>query len=115
MIPRIPLFRSTLWGLLCLWVFFGCLELAEQLHVVEESVAEDQTHQDLDEDALVQLASGLKSDDAALFTPQYASATIDIAALAYTPPVHIVGQFRPPMRYGPCSLRRHQELSVYRI
>lgn len=115
MIPRIPLFRSTLWSLLCLWVFFGCLELAEQLQVVEESVAEDQTHQDLDEDALIQLASGLKSDDAALCTPQCASATIDIAALAYTPPVRIVGQFRPPMRYGPCSLRRHQELSVYRI
>ena len=115
MIPRIPLFRSTLWGLLCLWVFFGCLELAEQLHVVEERVAEDQTHQDLDEDALIQLASGLKSDDAGLCTPQCASTTVDITALAYTPPVRIIRQSRPAMRYGPCSLRRHQELSVYRI
>src|SRR5215467_1737792 len=101
MIPRIPLFRSILWSLLCLWVFFGCLELAEQLHVVEESVAEDQTHQDLDEDALIQLASGLKSDGVGLCTAQCASATVDIAALLCTPPVRIVRQFRPPMRYSP--------------
>jgi len=115
MIPRIPLFRSILWGLLCLWVFFGCLELAEQLQVVGESVAEDQTHQDLDEDALVQLASGLKSDNVGLCTAQCASSMVDIAALVDTPPVRSVHRFRPPMRYGPRSLRRHQELSVYRI
>ena len=112
---RTPLFRLTLCGLLCLWVFFGCLELAEQLQIVEDSVAEDQAHQDLDEDALIQLASGLKSDGTTLCTSQCVSTTIDVAALAYPPSLRIVCQFRPPVRYGLYSLRHHQELCVYRI
>src|SRR6478735_5044837 len=79
MILQAPLFRFTLWGLLSLWVFFGCLELAEQLHIVPEAAEEDQAHQDLDEEALIQLASGLKSDAARLSTHGCASAIVEMA------------------------------------
>jgi hypothetical protein len=53
--------------LFTLWLFFGCLELTEQLHFLPETLSEDQQGQDLDEEALTQLASGLKSDITRLF------------------------------------------------
>jgi hypothetical protein len=115
MILQAPLFRFTLWGLLSLWVFFGCLELAEQLHIVPEAAEEDQAHQDLDEEALIQLASGLKSDAARLSTHGCASAIVEMAAFAYTSPARTVCQLGRSMRHGPPSIRRHQQLSVYRI
>jgi len=112
MILQAPLFRFTLWGLLSLWVFFGCLELAEQLHIVPEAAEEDQAHQDLDEEALIQLASGLKSDAARLSTHGCASAIVEMAAFAYTSSERTVCQLGRSMRHGPPS---HQQLSVYRI
>ena len=59
---RAPVFNLTLHCLLSLWLFFGCLELVEQLQLVPETGVEDQTGQDQDEDALSELASGLRSD-----------------------------------------------------
>lgn len=115
MFTRAPLFRFALWGILSLWVFFGYLELAELLDVVPRDAAEDQAHQDLDEDALIQLASGLKSDVTSVATPACTFVTGEIAALTCSPSVRTVRHFRRPMRHGPSSLRRHQELSVYRI
>ena len=43
-------------------MFIGGLELAEQSQLVQEVAGEPQDDQDLDEETLVQLASGLKSD-----------------------------------------------------
>src|SRR5262245_25345500 len=115
MIPRTPLFSSILWGLFSLWMFFGCLELAEQLHIVSEAAAEDQEHQHVAADALVQLASGLKSDVASLEAPCCTSGAAEIAESAYSSSVNIVPPLEQPLLYGPPSLRRHQQLAVYRI
>jgi len=112
---RTPVFGLTLWCLLSLWIFFGCLELAEQLHVVPETAAEDQERQDLDEEALSQLASGLKSDVPSLGAPGYASVTAEVAEPAFSISLDTVHQLKRRMLHGPPSLPLHQQLSVYRI
>src|SRR5262245_8233678 len=52
----------TIRCLFSLWLFLGCIELLEQLQLVPETGVENQTGLDPDEDALVALESGLKSD-----------------------------------------------------
>jgi hypothetical protein len=98
-----------------LWMFYGSLELAEQLHFVAETAAEDQEHQDLDEDALSQLASGLKSDVPSLGTPANASVIIAVADPTVTIAFPTVHQLERLMRHGSPSLPLYQQLSVYRI
>ncbi len=109
------LFGLTIQCLLLLWMFFGGLELAEQLHVVPETVAEDQERQDLDEEALSQLASGLKSDVPSLGAPDN---TVFLSAFA-NPTVTITfstgHQLKRLMRGSPPTLPLYQRLSVYRI
>lgn len=78
----------TTWCLLASWFCFGGLELLEQVNLMPEVV-------DLDEAALSQLASGLKSDVPSLDAPY----NIPLAKMVHSPP----------------SLRLHQQLSVYRI
>ncbi|MDE3243858.1 MAG: hypothetical protein KGO52_14175, partial [Nitrospirota bacterium] len=56
-------------GLLALWLFFGCVELAEQLHFVPEASDANPAAPDMDQEALTQLASGLKSDVPSLSSP----------------------------------------------
>ena len=112
---RAPVFDTTLWCLLSLWLFFGSLELAEELHFVSETVAEDQEHQDLDEEALSQLASGLKPDGPNLGTPGRSSVTAEIAQPVCSISLSTVHQLERLMLHGPPSLRLHQQLSVYRI
>ncbi len=104
-----------LWCLLALWTFFGGLELAEQLQIVPETAAEDQPGQDLDEEALTELASGLKSDVLSVEAPS--SATL---ILAVTEPVsslflNSAHQSKWLMPHGPPSQPLYQRLSVYRI
>jgi|SRR5215467_6001206 len=110
-----PVFVLTLWCLLSVWIFFGCLELAEELHFVSETVAEDQEHQDLDEEALSQLASGLKPDTPSLGAPGCVSGTAEIAQPVCSISLSTVHQLERLMLHGPPSLRLHQQLSVYRI
>ncbi len=105
----------TIGCLFSLWLFFGCLELAERLDLVPETTAADQTEQDPDQDALLQLASGLKSDVPGLDAP----CCVSFAAAMAIPPVsfslstdHQTSQL---MVHSPPSLRLHQQLSVYRI
>ena len=112
---RAPVFDTTLWCLLSLWLFFGSLELAEQLHFVSETVAEDQEHQDLDEEALSQLASGLKPDGPNLGAPGCASLTAKIAQLPPPISLSILRQLKRLMLLDPPPLRLHQQLSVYRM
>ena len=63
---RTPVFSLTLRCLLSVWLGFGCLELAGQFNLVPEASAEDQAEQDLDRDALSQMASGLKPEGPSL-------------------------------------------------
>ena len=112
---RMPIFGLTVWCLLLLWTFFGGLELAEQLHFVPETVAEDLEGQDLDVQVLSQLASGLKSDVPSLGAPDHASVLIAVAEPTFTTAFTTVHQIERLTRHGPPSLPLHQQLSVYRI
>lgn len=85
---RTAFLSLTIWCLLISWLCFGGLELLEQVNLMPEVA-------DLDEAALSQLASGLKSDVPSLDAPY----NILLAKMAHSPP----------------SLRLHQQLSVYRI
>jgi hypothetical protein len=85
---RTAVLSLTIWCLLISWLCFGGLELLEQVNLMPEVV-------DLDEAALSQLASGLKSDVPSLDAPY----NIPLAKMVHSPP----------------SLRLHQQLSVYRI
>ena len=72
-----PVFRFTTWGLLSLWLFFGCMELGEQLNVIIEMAEEDHEGQDPDLEALSQLASGLKSHVQSLRAPSCVSVPVE--------------------------------------
>ena len=97
------------------WLCFSGLELLEQVNLIPETAAEDQDGQDLDETALAQLASGLKSVVLSLDTPcdtPLANKTTEPAVWLSIPSIH---QFVRSMVHSPPSLRLHQQLSVYRI
>jgi hypothetical protein len=85
---RTAILSLIIWCLLISWLCFGGLELLEQVNLMPEVA-------DLDEAALLQLASGLKSDVPSLDAPY----NIPLAKMVHSPP----------------SLRLHQQLSVYRI
>jgi hypothetical protein len=112
---RTPVFGLTLWCLFSVWLGFGCLELAEQLHAVPETAAEDQGGQDLDEEALAQLASGLKSDVPSLGAPGYASVIVEVVEPAFSISLNTAHQLKRRLLHDPPSLPLHQQLSVYRI
>lgn len=105
----------TIWCLLSLWLYFGCLELAEQLHVVPEMSAEDQKGQDPDEEVLSQLASALKADFSVLNIACCAVAAV--AVVDSTVPLSVCNdhQHQELAVLSLSSLRLHQQLSVYRI
>ena len=112
---RTPVFCRTLWCLLSVWLAFGCLELAEQLHAVPEAAGEDQGGQDLDEEALAQLASGLKSDVPSLGAPGFAPVTVEHGEPAFSISLNTAHQLKRRLLHDPPSLPLHQQLSVYRI
>ena len=112
---RTPVFRHTIWCLLSLWLCFGSLELAEQLDLIPETSAEDKTELDLDQEALSQLASGLKPDVPSLTAPCCASVTAGVAEPACSSSLKTLHQRRQLIVQGPPTLRLHQQLSVYLI
>jgi hypothetical protein len=112
---RTPVFGLTLWCLFSVWLAFGCLELAEQVHAVPETAAEDQEDQDFDEEALAQLASGLKSDVPSLGAPGYASIIVEVVEPACSISLNTAHQLKRRLVHGPPSLPLHQQLSIYRI
>jgi hypothetical protein len=109
---RTPVLSLTIWCLLFSWLCFGVLEVLEQLNFMPEV-------EDLDEAALVQVASGLKSADSSQDTTY--SATTAVANEVAGPAARL--SIRTPLQFGklimqahgPPSLRLHQQLSVYRI
>ncbi len=112
---RTSILRCTLWSLLSLWAFFGCLELIDESHIFPAVVEDAQEGEDFDEEALAQLASGLKSDLSGLETLNSTSAPSAVVQPAGAPserPIPLCARFR---RHGPFSLPLYQQLSVYRI
>lgn len=107
MTRRTSVFGLTLWCLLSLWLFFGGLELAEQVHVVPETA--------VDEAALVQWASGLKSDVPGGGASSQASVAPAVAGPAFPLSSNTVHQLTRLVLHGSPSLPLHQHLSVYRI
>jgi hypothetical protein len=112
---RTAVFRLTVWCVFASWLCFGGLELLEQVNLIPETTAEDHDGQDLDEAALSQLASGLKSEvpslDAACNTPLAKEGVEPAVWLSW----HTVHQLGRVSVHRPPSLRLHQQLSVYRI
>ena len=110
---RVRVFNLTLQCLLSLWLFFGCLELVEQLQLVPETGVEDQTGQDQDEEALSQLASGLKPCVPILLAGDNPSVILGSSE----PTVSVwFATFDPFTRQNPPpSLPLYQQISVYRI
>ena len=105
----------TIWCLLASWLCFGGLELLEQGNLIPEVAAEDQDGQDLDEAALSQVASGLKSGVPSLVTPCGTPLAKEVTEPAVCLSIDTVHQFGRLMVHSPPSLRLHQQLSVYRI
>ena len=105
----------TIWCLFASWLFFGGLELLEQVNLIQEVAAEDQAGQDLDESALSQLASGLRSEvpslDGACGTP-LGKEGAEPAVWLSLHNVHHLGRLM--VHWSP-SLPLHQQISVYRI
>ncbi len=104
-------FAFSLWCLLLLWIFFGGLELAEQLHLVSET----QECQDLDAEALSQLASGLKSVVPSLTAPGDTSVRIAVTEPAPSPSFTSAHRLKRLLLHDPPSLLLFQQLCVYRI
>lgn len=109
---RTPVLSLTIWCLLFSWLCFGGLEVLEQLNFMPEV-------EDLDEVALLQVASGLKSAVSSQDTTYPATTAVanEVADPAVWLSVHTPLQFGKLIMqaHGPPSLRLHQQLSVYRI
>ena len=112
---RAVVLRHTIWCLLASWLCFSSLELLEQVNLLPETTAEAQDGQDLDEAALMQLASGLKSDVPSLDIPYNTPLAGTVTEPPIWLPLHTVHQFGKVTVHSPPSLRLHQQLSVYRI
>ena len=98
----------TIWCLLFSWLCFGGLELLEQLNFMAEV-------EDLDEEALLQVASGLKSEFSSHDDTFSASVANEAAESVVWLSVATAHPFVRLMVHSPPSLRLHQQLSVYRI
>ena len=99
-----------------MWLFFGCLELAEQLDLFPETaMASDEAQPDLDRDALAQLSHGLKPDAPGVDNV-VSTAIAGEPVGAMLPVASTIGldQNGRPI-HSPPSLRLHQRISLYRI
>ena len=101
----------TAWCLLAFWLFFSGLEFAEVLAVAGDlPAAEEAAELDLDQEALEQLASGIKPA-----VPFIDSPPGQPVAIAGTIPIVRFDEPARDERLLPPPLRLHQRLSVYRI
>jgi len=105
---RRRLILVTCWGLLSVWLFFGSLALAEQMNLMIETTAQD-------EQALSELASGLKPDAPTVGGRLGSAVTVEAStgpSLLVTAAVDQVPWMTMP---DLPPLRLHQRVSVYRI
>ena len=109
---RGSVFLLVAWCLLSAWLLYGGLELAEELKLV---VKNQPSAHDLDMEALLQLASGLKPDVPTIENRSVVSRTPEAVESSPLIPTHTI--FRDDNHTVPDlpSLRLHQFLSVYRI
>jgi hypothetical protein len=105
-------FRLVIYGLISLWIFFGCLEFAESLDVLTEVLSDSQ---DLDEQALLQLTFGLKPDLLGDGRIGGNSATVDVPIALHAELPVITCRRQPLSFHSPPSRPLYQQLSVYRI
>jgi hypothetical protein len=112
---RTVVLNLTIWCLLASWLCFSSLELLELVNLIPETMAEAQDGQDLDEAALSQFASGLKSDVPSLDTPWGTPLAKTVTEPAVWLSLHPAHQFGKVTVHSPPSLRLHQQVSVYRI
>ncbi len=109
---HLPVFFLIAWCLLAVWLLYGGLELAEELQLL---VKRQPCAQDLDMEALLQLASGLRSDATPLEDQPILSRTADVVESASLMSVSTVTTENRQRRQTISSLRLHQFLSIYLI
>lgn len=113
---RFSVFGFPLGCLLSVWMFFGCLELIENSHIVPALLEDAQESEDYDEDALAQLASGLKSDFLNFQTLNFTSTHIPVSLSSISPSVQMLFPLMRVIRHESSScLPLTQQLSVLRI
>jgi hypothetical protein len=101
--------------LLLLWLFFGGLELVEKLQFVPETGVEDQAGQDQDEEALSELASGIKSPILIPDSPWSIGGSVSDAEAIAIASSDTLLQIMQLMLHRPPTLALYQQYSVYRI
>ena len=110
MIRRDSIIWMTVWCLLLLWGLYGGLELLEDLQVVVKV----QAGPDLDLEALLQLASGIKSDVPSVDNQAEGQLGKVLISLCLKSFADVQVDADNSCHRAP-SLRRHQFISVYRI
>lgn len=100
-----PFLLVISWGLFSVWLFFASLALAEQMNLTKETSAHD-------EQALSQLASGLKPD-----VSHCGDRVSDLVTAETSAPFSFVSphQVTRDIVLTFPALRLHQRVSVYRI
>ena len=105
---RTLLVLLTSTGLLAAWLFLGCLALADQINLTPETSTQD-------EQALAQLASGLKPDVLSAegwFSSVVIATTSTSLPLVFSAAVHRIDYTAV---HDLPALRLHQRISIYRI
>lgn len=96
-------------SLVVIWLLLGCLALTDQMQLTQETSAQD-------EQALLQLASGLKPDvphlDGALSGSVIATESVSLSS---SPTSENADQETSSVLQAVPTLRLHQLVSVYRI
>jgi hypothetical protein len=112
---RLDLVHFTVWTLVSIWAAFGSFELCEAVELLDETVTEDATHQDLDEEALVRLACSIKSDNPVGNPGLVPHSFIVLTSLTPSPSIDIFPKSTDLVSHAPAFLPLYQQFSVYRI
>ena len=112
---RLPLIQFTVWTLLSIWAAFGSFELCEAIELLDETVTEDATHQDLDEEALVRLACSIKSDNPIGNPGLVPHSFIVLTSPTPAPSIVIFPKSTDLITHAPPFVPLYQQFSVYRI
>jgi len=96
------------WSLLAVWLSLGCVGLAEQLHLWDETTTQDEA-------ALDELAFAIKPDTSPLDEGgvRWAISVITLPTLPLT--TWIRSEILSEVHHPTPALRPHQRCSVYRI
>lgn len=112
---HVTLVEFTLWSLLAIWTAFGLCEFSEAVELLDETSAEEATHQDLDEEALARLASAVKSDVPVFDSWHVTSSTITSASPPPASSALSLTLRTSLAAHDPPGLPLYQQFSIYRI